>query len=94
MSVWDVNVCPRASSFSRRLAWFSMIPLCASAIFPVQSTCGCALTFDGAPWVAQRVCANPVEPFSGGSCASRFAMKPLSFTTCSPLPMIATPALS
>src|SRR2546426_750716 len=71
-----------------------MIPLWASAIFPVQSTCGWAFTFDGAPWVAHRVWAKPVEPFNGGSCASRFAMKPLSFMTCRALPTIATPALS
>src|SRR5438552_3292266 len=71
-----------------------MIPLCARASFPVQSVWGWALTFDGAPWVAQRVWANPVEPIRGGSCASRFAMNPLSLTTWRPLPTIATPALS
>src|SRR5213592_4006948 len=71
-----------------------MIPLWASAILPVQSTCGWAFTFDGGPWVAHRVCANPVDPFIAGSWASRFAMNPLSFMTCRPLPMIATPALS
>ena len=71
-----------------------MIPLWASAILPVQSTCGWAFTFDGGPWVAHRVCAKPVEPFIAGSWASRFAMNPLSFMTCRPLPMIATPALS
>src|SRR3990172_8130002 len=94
VSVWDTNVWPRPSSFSRRLAKFSMIPLCARAILPVQSRWGCALTFDGAPCVAHRVWANPVEPSREGSCASRFAMNPLSFTTWRLLPTIATPALS
>src|SRR3990170_4313043 len=94
VSVWDTNVWPRPSSFSRRLAKFSMIPLCARAILPVQSRWGCAFTFDGAPCVAHRVWANPVEPSREGSCASRFAMNPLSFTTWRLLPTIATPALS
>src|SRR5919204_3876453 len=94
VSVWDTNVWPLAVSSSRRAAKFSMIPLWARAILPVQSTWGWALTFDGAPWVAHRVCANPVDPVRGGSWASRFAMNPLSLTTCRPLPTIATPALS
>src|SRR3972149_788445 len=71
-----------------------MIPLCASAIVPVQSTWGWEFTWDGAPCVAQRVCASPVVPSSAGSAASRSAMKPLSLWTWSPLPTIATPALS
>src|SRR2546426_230934 len=71
-----------------------MIPLWASAIFPVQSTCGWAFTFDGAPWVAHRVWAKPVEPFNGGGCASGFGVEPLSLLTCRALPPIATPAPS
>src|SRR3989442_454275 len=47
-----------------------MIPLWARAIFPVQSTCGWAFTLDGAPGVAHRACAKPVEPCRGGRRAA------------------------
>ena len=42
-----------------------MMPLCTTAIVPVQSTCGCALHSFGAPCVAQRVCAMPTVPWIG-----------------------------
>ena len=65
VSVSVTNWWPEHSSRLRRTSAFSMIPLCTTAICPVQSTCGCALRSLGAPWVAQRVCAIPQEPVTG-----------------------------
>ena len=41
-----------------------MMPLCTTAMLPLQSACGCALTSFGSPCVAQRVCAMPTLPLS------------------------------
>ena len=39
-----------------------MMPLCTTAIAPVQSTCGWAFSSLGLPCVAQRVCPMPTVP--------------------------------
>ena len=44
-----------------------MIPLCTTAILPVQSQCGWAFILDGSPWVAHRVWPMPILPLSGAS---------------------------
>ena len=73
-----------------------MIPLWATAMFPVQSTCGCAFASLGSPWVAQRVCPMPTVPRSRfGSAASSCAILPTALCTLSPLrATTATPAES
>ena len=42
-----------------------MMPLCTTAILPVQSVCGCAFSSLGRPCVAQRVCPMPTFPATG-----------------------------
>ncbi len=44
---------------------------------------GWAFTSEGAPWVAQRVCAIPVVPLKrAGTLASRSRTRPLALTVC------------
>ncbi len=62
VSVLDLKIWPRFSSSSLNSVKFSIIPLWTTAISPLQSTCGWALTFNGAPWVAHRVCPTPTFP--------------------------------
>ena len=74
-----------------------MIPLCTTAMFPLQSTWGWAFTVVGSPCVAQRVCAMPSDPLGRDPSrrASRTAILPAAFCTESPPPFrIATPAES
>src|SRR5690554_3314346 len=58
-----------------------MIPLCTTTIFPEALLWGWELISDGAPWVAQRVCPIPSEPFTGLSltCSSSTFNLPLNF---------------
>ena len=66
VSVWLSNTKPAACSSARSSSWFSMMPLCTSAMrgssLPTAEKCGWALWVAGAPWVAQRVWAMPVKP--------------------------------
>ena len=73
-----------------------MIPLWTTATRPVASSCGCALTSDGAPWVAQRVCPMPTLPANRlGMMAARSRTRPCFLATRSPLaPRTAIPAES
>ena len=86
-----------ASSSSRNSWWFSMMPLCTSAIRS-PLVCGWALISLGAPWVAQRVWAIPVRPAIGpvSSADSSAATLPWRLHTRSlPAPsIIARPAES
>src|SRR5918995_7497332 len=75
-----------------------MMPLWTTAsVFP-QSTCGCALTSQGRPCVAHRVCAMPSVPDGDptfANCASRFEILPSALQISRPCPLIvATPAES
>ena len=89
--------CPARSSAARSTSAFSMMPLCTNAISPRQSTWGWAFRWVGAPWVAQRVCAIPVEPCSGSrsSWSASAATRAASFVTTTPPPFAtASPAES
>ena len=67
------TVWPCASSESL-MAWaFSMIPLCTSAMRPVGSVWGWALTSLGTPWVAQRVWPMPTRPEKSAGVVARSA---------------------
>src|SRR5207245_4708544 len=74
-----------------------MIPLCTTAIASVQSWCGCALVSFGAPWVAQRVCAIPIDPLIGdaSTAVSSITILPAALRVSRPFPLsVATPAES
>jgi len=97
VSVSDENSWPRSSSVCRSAVAFSMIPLCTTAISPLQHMCGCALPSVGAPCVAQRVCAIPIDPWIGFAVTtfSSLEILPATLRVSTPLPfMIATPAES
>ncbi len=73
VSVSESSSSPDASTSDRRVAKFSMMPLCTSATRPVAPRWGWALASVGAPWVAQRVCPIPVVDGGSGSSASAFS---------------------
>jgi hypothetical protein len=90
-------------SAARSSSWFSMMPLCTSAMRPGRLAesapgpwlkCGCALCTAGAPWVAQRVWAMPVVPpsiFSALTCSISSATRAVLRARCRPSRYTATP---
>ncbi len=62
VSVCETSWWPSAARHSRSSLKLLMTPLCTTAIRPAQSTWGWALTIEGTPWVAQRVCPMPAMP--------------------------------
>ena len=61
MSVSERKRTPWASSSCRMATWFSMMPLWTTATGPAEW--GWAFCSLGRPWVAQRVCPMPVDPW-------------------------------
>src|SRR5438093_8814169 len=61
------------------------MPLWTTTSVPLQSVWGWALSSDGRPWVAHRVCPIPMAPVSGRSrrMPSRFLMRPAARRTSS-----------
>src|SRR5258705_6318131 len=97
VSVWERNRCPSAAKVFRSSRKFSMIPLCTTASFDWQSTCGWALASDGRPWVAHRVWPTPRLPAGRPEAinVSRFSILPVVFLTSSDsLATVAIPAES
>ena len=98
MSVSERISWPAASSSARKVAKFSMIPLCTRATRSRRPRCGWALASLGAPWVAQRVCPMPVVAAGSGVSAiafSRFASLPARLSACTaPEAISAIPAES
>jgi hypothetical protein len=88
VSVSETKVWPRCWSIFRSADAFSMIPLCTTAIVPVQSWCGCALHSFGGPCVAQRVCAIPTVPCTGlpFTTVSSIEIFPAALRVSSPFP--------
>ncbi len=59
VSVSERKLQPCASSSMRSSRWFSTMPLWMTAISPLQSVWGWALSWVARPWVAQRVWPIP-----------------------------------
>lgn len=83
VSVSEASTWPFATRAAASSRWFSMIPLCTMATFPVQSTCGWALRSVGAPCVAQRVCpiAAPAETGASATIERSFSTERVSSAT-------------
>ena len=60
VSVSLTSVTPRLVRVRRSVSAFSMMPLCTTAMRPVESVCGCALIWFGSPCVAHLVWPMPI----------------------------------
>src|ERR1019366_1434279 len=78
VSVSERSLCPCASSSARSSMKFSTMPLWMTATGP--ALCGCALSSDGRPCVAHRVCPIPMWPCMGESASRwrRFSSLPFA----------------